>query len=60
MVYNPHHIDEIQTECVWCGGYIHAGSYPPICRDEKNNCRFEIRIAIAYQKMAKEYNERTP
>jgi len=25
--------DEPQTECAYCGGYIHAGQYPPLCSD---------------------------
>ena len=47
--------NDIATECIWCGGYIHAGSYPPIC--DSNNCRFEIELAVAYEEMARENNK---
>ena len=40
------------TECIWCGGYIPAGKYPPVCSP---HCQQEVKIAVEFEQWAKEY-----
>ena len=40
-------MDDIATRCVMCGGYIHAGSYPPVCSEY---CKAALEIEIQFNK----------
>jgi len=43
--------DGIATKCWLCGGYIHAGTYPDICK----GCMPEFELECALYKMAREF-----
>lgn len=42
--------EQPDTECVWCGSYIPAGKYPPVCC---LNCQFEIELAVEFERWAR-------
>ncbi|GAF81817.1 unnamed protein product [marine sediment metagenome] len=44
-------MDEVDTECVVCGGHIIAGSYPPVC---SKDCRLEWDIEIEFNRWIKD------
>ena len=48
-----HRDDGIATECWLCHGYIHAGTYPAICKD----CMWEFEIGCEFNRMAREFNK---
>lgn len=41
---------DIATECIYCGGYLHAGKYPPLCSEY---CKYWFEVEVAFNKMAK-------
>lgn len=49
-------MNDIQTECVVCGGHINAGSHPPVCSD---HCRWEFKLECEFNAWAKEQAAKT-
>ena len=47
--------EEVATECIYCGGYIHAGQYPPLCSDY---CILWCDYEVAFSKWAKEQGDK--
>ena len=47
--------DQIATECVYCGGYLHAGKYPPLCSDY---CIYWFNVEVEFSKWAREELEK--
>lgn len=43
--------DQPATECVICGGYISAGTEPPVCSE---SCDFELETNCEFAKFARE------
>lgn len=42
--------DGVVVECAVCGRNIHAGSYPPVCRDDNSDCYCQWLIETANKK----------
>jgi len=49
-----HREDGIATECWLCGGYIHAGTYPDICKECKPEFELECLINQTYRSLARQ------
>ena len=49
-----HQEDDVATECVYCGSYIHAGSYPPLCSDY---CRYWFQVECNHHDMAEKLDK---
>lgn len=55
LPYQQEQDDRINIHCVVCGKQIHAGSYPPVCRQDYRNCMQEWKIETNFNKWVNKY-----